>query len=67
MSMVRVAATSSDGQLLGLDDHVAAAAEVVALDDVVVVDFLAVDRAHPLLLDASVVGVVELVEADVFR
>ena len=67
MSMVRLASGSIGRQLLGLDDHVAAAAEVVALDDVVVVDLLAVDRADPLLLIRAAIGVVQLVEADVLR
>jgi hypothetical protein len=32
---------------------------------VVVVDHLAVDRAHPFLVDTATIGVVELVEPDV--
>jgi len=54
-------------ELLGVDDDIATPAQVVALDDVVVVDFLAVDRAHAFLVDTAAVGVVELVEPDVFR
>ena len=67
MSMVRRGLHVDGRQLLGLDHHVPAAAQVVALDDVVEVDLLAVDRADPLLVDPAAVGVVQLVEADVFR
>ena len=52
-------------ELGGRDRHVAAGLDLVALDDLLVRHFLAVDRADALLLDAAAVGAVQLVEAHV--
>src|SRR5436309_1766686 len=50
-------------ELLVADDHVLVGADLVALHDVVPGDLLAVGGAHPLLLDADAVRLVELVKA----
>src|SRR5205085_4978978 len=52
-------------QLLGRDHDVLVAGDLVALDDVLKGDLLAVLGADPLLLDAGAVLVVQLVEPDV--
>ena len=53
------------GEVVVGEDHHLAAAEVVALGDVVVADLFAADRAGALVLDPPAVGAVHLVEPDV--
>ena len=52
-------------QLLGLDQHIVAGRDFVALDDLVVGDLLVLLRAVPLLVDPGAVRLVQLVEPHV--
>ena len=53
-------------ELLGGDQDIAVARDFVALDDVLERNLFAILGADPLLLDAGAVGVMQLVETDVF-